>query len=161
MEIKEVKTTRGVLKYYRDWEQSGNIAMVNPQTIQDYMESTKQYPDTTKYGVFFAFNEKQFDEGYNRLVEQGFIKDGDKVEHYGIGLYGTKEGINEYFLFFEDKDKWVRKFCDPQEVYFYEYNNYECMSHNDGDYDAIRVIERIWGEKVASEIVRIDAFMEV
>ena len=36
---------------------------------------------------FFAFNNEQFREGYDKLKVGGFIEDGEKVLHAGYGLY--------------------------------------------------------------------------
>lgn len=51
----------------------------------------------------------------------------------------------------------VAKECDPQEVYFYEFNNYECMYAFDGDEEAIRTIINYFGVDVARTIHRVDA----
>lgn len=79
-DIKTVKTTRGELRYYRDWgNYDGGIVMLNAQTIDRYKAIKNEHPDADKCGVFFAFSREQFAEGYNHLVELGHIKDGDKI----------------------------------------------------------------------------------
>ena len=64
-------------------------------------------------------------------------------------------GIKEILAFSDMLNNMVRKECDPQEVYFYEYNNHECQFHFDGDYDAYRFVTKIFGEETASKIKRV------
>lgn len=162
-DIKTVKTTKGTLHYYRDWDRSeGGIVMKDAQTLKRYKEIQNQHPDADECGVFFAFDEKQFDEGYKRLVENGKIKDGDEVKYDPeTVMYGTDEGIGKYFKFYRDRDRQVAKECDPQEVYFYEYNNYESMYAWDGDSKAMRLIIEYWGVDVAKAITRFTACKKI
>lgn len=113
------------------------------------------HPNVDKYGVFFAFNKKQFDEGYNHLVELGFIKEGDKIQVSELGAYGTRESLDNFFDFYRNRLRDIPTKCDPQEIYFYEYNNYECMFAWDGDKDAYNMIVDIFGKDVAKKIVRL------
>ena len=155
-DIQTIRTTRGELQYYRDWDKyEGGIVMLNAQTVKRYREIQDERPDADKCGVFFAFSDQQFGEGYRRLVDLGHINDGDKVLCGPAGAFGTKAGFDKFFGFYDEREKKVKDECDPQEVYFYEYNNHECMIAWDGDLDAIRIIERIWGEETARNIKRI------
>jgi hypothetical protein len=45
-----------------------------------------------------------------------------------------------FFKFYDDSRAAIPKECDPQEVYFYEYNNHECMIAWDGDKEAYDLI---------------------
>lgn len=62
-----------------------------------------------------------------------------------------------------DKDAFKKMFeqtakeCDPQEVYFYEFDNHESMVAWDGDYDAIKVVIDIFGVDVARKVKRYNA----
>lgn len=160
--IQTVKTTCGELQYYRDWDKfEGGIVMLNAQTVKRYREIQDEHPDADECGVFFAFSNEQFSEGYRHLVELGHIKEGDKVIQSVGGAFGTKEGLNKFFQFYEDRDKPIKEECDPQEVYFYEYNNHESMIAWDGDLEAIKIIIDIWGADVARRIVRYDVSMSV
>lgn len=59
-DIKTVKTTRGELRYYRDWgNYDGGIVMLNAQTIDRYKAIKNEHPDADKCGVFFAFSREQ------------------------------------------------------------------------------------------------------
>ena len=160
-DIKVINTTRGELRYYRDWDNDGGIVMMNAQTVERYREIQNAHPDADKCGVFFAFSNEQFTEGYNHLVELGHIKHGDKVLRSVGGMFGTKEGIDKFIKFYEDRDKPIKDECDPQEIYFYEYNNHESMISWDGDLSAIKIIIGIWGADIARNIKRYNASMSV
>ena len=161
-DIQSIETTRGTLNYYRDWDKyEGGIVMQNDQTIRRYREIKDQHPDCDACGVFFAFSNKQFGEGYNHLVKLGHIKDGDKVLRSVGGMFGTREGIDKFINFYEEREKQIAAECDPQEVYFYEYNNHESMIAWDGDLEAIKIIISLWGADVARKIKRFNASMSV
>lgn len=157
-EIISIQTTKGELRYFRDWENwDGGINMINPVTVKRYREIKDTHPDAQKCGVFFAFSDKQFKEGYQELIENGHIKEGDKVVSFGGGGYGTRAGIEEFIGFYEKNTERIKEECDPQEVYFYEYNNHESMIAWDGDLEAIKIIIDIWGADVARKIKRYSA----
>lgn len=143
------------LQYYRDWEREGHIEMVNAKTIDRYKELTDQHPDASQYGVFFAFSTEQFKSGYASLVERGYIKDGDKVFSARLGLFGKREEITRFYSFYDQREKLIKAECNPQEVYFYEYNNHECMFSYDGDEDAVKVVSDIWGKEEIKKLRRI------
>lgn len=161
-DIQTIKTTRGELNYCRDWEKyEGGIVMLNAQTVKRYREIQDEHPDGDKCGVFFAFSDQQFSDGYKHLVELGHIQDGDKVFRGPAGSFGTSEGLDKFFQIYEDREKKVKDECDPQEVYFYEYNNHESMIPWDGDLEAIRKIVGIWGADVARNIKRFSASVSI
>lgn len=143
------------LEYRRDWSVSdGAVQMIHTKTLTRYNELRKEQNDIDcyKYDCFYAFGQKQFDEGKARIRP---LKEGEKYVSAGAGLYGTRDGVDRYFAAFADYDKKIKEECDPQEVYFYEYNNHECFISWDGDEPAYNIIERIWGEEAASHIVRL------
>ena len=157
--MKETTKLPSGLEYYRDWENSeGAICMTNAKTVKRYHElKYDSQPDCDKYGVFFAFSDEQFEKGYKHLIELGLIKDGDKIKRYSpvSGMFcANLELMKKYFEFYANKDKLIREECDPQEVYFYEFNNHECMYSWEGDEDAIRIIIDLWGVDVAKTIKR-------
>lgn len=161
-DIKKIQTTHGELRFYRDWDNwEGGIRMLNAQTIKRYTEIKNDHPKSENYAVFFAFSDKQFAEGYNGLIEKGFIKKGDKVSQSFGGMFGTKDGINAFLGYYEERDKAIPRECDPQEVYFYEYNNHESMFAWDGDLEAIKLIIDYFGADVARKIKRYNANMSV
>lgn len=161
-EILQVKTSYGVLRYWRDWESDGAINMIEPKTIKTYQKIKGGQVDSTKYAVFFAFSNEQFDKGVAELKQKGLMQEGEKIYSYGAGLLGTKRGLDEYLqalnTLSKNMNKLIREQCDPQEVYFYEYNNYESMINWDGDKEAIECIRDIWGEDVADSIKRYSVY---
>ncbi len=94
-EIKTIETTKGILKYYRDFDNDGFIVMLNAKTINRYNEIKDQHPDAEKCGVFWAFSNEQFQRGYKNLVNKGVIKDGDKLCGGPAGIIGTRKGIDD------------------------------------------------------------------
>lgn len=153
-----IKTTVGELKYFRDWDNTeGGIVMLNPQTIKRYKEIQNQHPDCDDYGVWFAFNREQYDKGFNHVKLIGKIDENSKIQYCSSGLYGTHEGITAFFDFYENRDNKITEECDPQEVYFYEYNNHECMYDWDGDREALKLIIEYFGVEAAKAIKRYNA----
>jgi len=149
-----VKTANGV-RYYQNWDNSeGGICMIKPKTIKRYYEIKSEEPKAVHYGVFFAFGEKQFEEGRKRLIRDGYLKEGDKVCSAGAGMYGTESEINRFFKFYDERGKRIGKECDPQEVYFCEWNNHECMISMDDD-EALKCVISYFGKEAAHKIVRL------
>jgi hypothetical protein len=143
------------LQYRREWEQTdGAVDMRNPKTLKRYTElqDEKYHIDCYKYDCFYAFGQKQFDENKKRIRP---LRDGEKYVSAGAGLYGTRDGLDRLFAALKDIDEKIKQECDPQEVYFYEYNNHECQISWDGDIEPYNIILRIWGKEIASKIVRV------
>lgn len=162
-EIKTVKTSRGELRYYRDWDNSeGGVVMLNPQTINRYIEIRSFHPNIERYACFFAFGNEQFDHNLAAAISAGRIKEGEKLYSSSVsGLYGTAEGIHSFLKAYADRDAAIPVECDPQEVYFYEYNNHESMYAWDGDLDAVRLVMGHFGVDAARSLVRFSAGLSV
>lgn len=160
-DYKTMTTAHGELRYYRDLDCEGAIVMVNPQTIDKYNEYRNQHPDTDKLGVFFAFSAKQYDEGRQQLLDNGFIKDGDKIMRASGGLFGTKQSLDKFYGAYMEIDEKIKNECDPQEIYFYEYNNHECMISWDGDTEPVKIIIHLFGEEEARKLKRYDRFSTI
>ena len=151
----ETKTVNGVT-YYRDWDKSeGGIRMVSPKTIGRYLELKSERPKSENYGIFFAFNNEQFEEGRKRLIDKGYLKDGETLCSAGAGTYGTKTEIDRFMKFYEEREAVMKKECNPQEVYFYEWNDHECMFG--GDDAAMKIVISVFGKKAAHTIHRVCA----
>jgi hypothetical protein len=135
------------IPHHRDWEQEGCIVIENPQTIDEYHKL--KYENHAPEGeYFFAFSDKQFEEGMKRC-------NGKKIYRAKYGLFGTKEGLDKYFEYYNNKDKVIAERCNPQEVYYWEYNNHECMfDPYEGDAEPMRLIIDTWGEDIARKINR-------
>ena len=149
------------MTYERNWDWEGAVVMHDAKTIDRYRELRSKHPDGKDLGFFWAFNLKQFEEGYKMLVERGHIKEGDKIFQSSSGLLGTKEGIDGLHNFYHNINQQIKAECDPQEVYFDEYNNHECMIAWDGDEEAIKIIVNIWGKEVAKSLVRFNASVDI
>ena len=150
--ILTVKTTRGELQYYFHGE--GAISMKNPQTLSRYHELSALHPSTDGRACWFAFGQDQFDKAVAAKKNAGLLSDEDKIVHYGAGLYGTREALRSFLAYYDEREKMIREECDPQEVYFSEYNNHESMYAWDGDLGAMQVIIGIWGRDVAEGLTR-------
>lgn len=152
----------GNLIYCYDWDCEGAIYMRNAKTVERYQEITAKHPNSEEYGIFWAFSNKQFDEGYKMLVKRGFIKDGEKVKRVSSisGMFGASfELIKKFFDFYDNNDKLIAAECEPQEVYFFECNNHEYMYNFDGDAEALEIVYRIWGREIAEKIKRVRPYL--
>jgi hypothetical protein len=116
-------------------------------TIDNYVKLKDTYPEMRK--CFFAFGKEQFEEG---KAKAGILP-GEEVFHYRAGLYGTKEGLKEYFKELAAIRARIPKECDPQEVYDYEFANHECGFVHE-DTDAIKVVAACFGEEAAKTVKR-------
>ena len=155
IKTQKVSTAHGELQWYRDWDRDGAITMLNPKTIALYRElkyGANAHPACEDYDVFFAFSDQQFAEGLKKIRP---LRDGEKLVSAGAGLYGTRDGVERFIAAYDARDKKIKKECDPQEVYFHEYNNHESMLSWDGDAEPFKIIKKIWGNKIASKITRI------
>lgn len=85
-----------------------------------YSKLVNIHPPMPK-GCFFAFSNKQLEEG----IKENEL-DGVKIYHAGAGLYGTKEAIKAFLNGYDSRAERIKKECTPQEVYEYEYDNHEC-----------------------------------
>lgn len=140
------------LIYVRDDE--GGIVMKNAKTVNRYVEIDEEMfrINVLKFDCFFAFSDTQFDEGMRQIRK---LKDGETLVYYGSGLYGTEDGMRRYREARRAKKDRMKKECDPQEVYFYEWNNHECMYDWDAEGTVYRLVEDIFGEKKAKGLHRI------
>lgn len=139
------------LKHHRDWDCDGAIRMENAQTIKLYDQIQQETNNVIleEYECFYAFDNKQLEEGLARIG-----KTKEEVCHFGGGLIGTKEGFERYLDFLEKATERIAKECDPQEVYFDEFNNHECMIAYEGDTAAIELVMNIFGDEIAQTLTR-------
>lgn len=143
----------GNLDCYRDWDNDGAIYMRNAQTTTRYCGIIRERFHFVEHGLFFAFNKEDFDKQYKQMLESGIIKKEDKIYYDNYGLFGIVNGFEACGRFIDDKNARIAKECDPQEVYFYEWNNHECMYADDSD--AFAVVCKLFGNERANEIKRI------
>lgn len=97
---------------------------------------------------FFAFSQKQFDEGVKKHNLEG-----RKIYSGKYGLYGTSYGIEQFYKFYENQHKYIAENCNPQEVYEYEFDNHECGYVCD-DEEAIDIVVSYFGEEAVKNVKR-------
>ena len=152
--IMETRKANGV-EFYQDYDNSeGAVCMVSPKTIKRYRELKYDEPDMTKYGMFVAFSEKDFMREKLKLYRKGYLKGGEKLVSVGGGVYGTRAEVDRYFGYHKQNYERIAKECDPQEVYFYEWNNHECMISMDDD-EPMKIVISIFGKETAHRIDRL------
>lgn len=147
-----------MVTHERDWDCDGAIRMIGETTIKRYRELKETHPDCKQCDCFFAFNKEQFSEGIKSIRQ---LKEGEKLINAGSGLFGTRDGLDKFFAFYDGITSLIKEECDPQEVYFYEYNNHESMISWDGDAEAIKLVIAYWGEDTARNIKRYSAFKDI
>jgi hypothetical protein len=121
------------------------------------MKTYRQIKDSHPVMVecFFAFGNEQFAEGRKKAG----LED-KKIYSYGMGLYGTKEGIKQFLDFYDNVNKEVAEQCNPQDVYDYEFNNHEC-GYTCNDTEAIKLVVVIFGEERTKEVKRKFGFVKL
>lgn len=149
----------GPLHIRMDDESDGGLTW-DERTKERYVE-LKNLPinaDLAPFDIFVAFTDKQFEDGVKTLRP---LRDGEKLVSFGAGMFGISTGVDRYFAFCEDTDRRIAAECDPQEVYCYEYNNYECMYACDGDTSAVRIVARLFGWDAVRHLKRFSAVYPV
>lgn len=105
-------------------------------------------------GFFFAFNEKQFKEGKEQIRKYGHLSEGEKLVRIAGGGFTTRKAYEKYTSFFDAIKKQIATECNPQEIYDYEYFNFESMYAPNGDLDAMKVVLGYFGEEKLKQIAR-------
>lgn len=138
--------------------ENGTLSLVNPKTIKRYKElsNMRNTIPLSEFKCFCAFTELSFRECIKSLRI-----DESEVVSLGGGLYGTKEGRERLLKYYADIRQKIKEECDPQEVYCYEYNNYECALSYDGDEEAVISVIRIFGEELTRTIDRVRGYVSV
>ena len=73
----------------RLWGDDEEIAQLNKEKEEAVRAKIpkKKLDIVEQCNAFFAFNSDQFKEGYNKLVSNGIVEQGEKVIHVGMGMY--------------------------------------------------------------------------
>ena len=141
---------RGFVKDCTDFDGLSDLMDREPVTFYCGVDPTGPSLHVGHIVPFFAMHHLQ-EAGNNPIALVGG----------GTGLIGTQEGITDYLKQYDEPERRIKEECNPQEVYFYEYNNHECMIAWDGDLDAIKIIIARWGVEVAKTIKRFNATRKV
>jgi hypothetical protein len=146
--------------FYEDWDNEGSLTYRNARTLKLYKSLNEQRNavDVHKFDCFFAFNAEQF---YQGLASIRPLHQGEKIEGNRYGLCGTHDGIKRLLAYYDDINAQIKARCAPQEVYCYEYNNYECCLDSDGDLQAIRFIAALFGDTAAEKVERKRALIPI
>lgn len=121
--------------------------------MKSYTEIRDEEP--VMFECFFSFSNEQSAEG----IKKHGIK-GKKIHNGGMGLYGTREGIDQFLGFYDKQKERIEKECDPQEVYDYEFWNHECGYTND-DREAIEIVVNYFGVEKAGAVKRKFAYTSI
>lgn len=106
--------------------------------------------------VFFAFSEQQYKEG----MQKKNIPPDAKILAAPMNMYGTQDGIDNFFKFIDDVSEQISKECEPQDVYDYEYVNHECSIVYD-DHEAIEIVVNYFGADRARQVKRKNAHIKI
>lgn len=99
------------------------------------------------FECFFAFNQKQFDQG---LEKTGL--DRSDVISPGMGLYGSRRGVEALRKFNQETHQLMSQ-CNPQEVYDYEFDNHEC-DYVGSDFQAMEFVLSLFPVEKVRKIQR-------
>lgn len=157
--MEQATTIAPVFTFEQNWDNDGMLDWHNAKTLARYKELDNAHPDMSNLPVFFAFGQQQFNE-HLAVFRRKYGEDA-VIKSAGAGLYGTVEGIRAVFKFYDDKHKQIAEECDPQEIYCYEFNNYESCIAYDGDLNAIRKVLDLFGEEAARGVKRFCDFYSI
>lgn len=149
--------TNSNFEFHQDWDNDGMISYSHAETLSEYhrLNDERSKCDLKKFDMFCAFSDEQFARNSKTIRP---LREGEKYVSFGAGVFGTRDGIERYIAYSDDIDRQIRERCDPQEVYCYEFNNYESCIAYDGDVSAIRLIIQLFGYETAAKIKRACAF---
>lgn len=146
--------------FNQDWDNDGMITYHNAKTLSEYHRLNEEVRncDLSKFDMFCAFSKEQFETNRKTIRP---LRDGEKYVSFGAGVFGTRDGIDRYIEFQAERNRLISERCDPQEVYCYEFNNFESCVAYDGDVNAIRLIIDLFGLERAKQVRRFCAFYDL
>lgn len=147
------KTASG-FEFYQDFEDSeGMLTWKHAKTLDRYHELKDKQRNFSDPCMFYAFSNEQYEQG-EKIAKQ-HMQPGEEILRGRYGMFATQAAYNRWVKHVTECDQRIKAECDPQEVYCYEYNNYECCISWEGDEEAIKVVRAIFGEDV--EVKRFNA----
>lgn len=125
-------------------------------TLKRYLEIKEQMSKyfSTENGFFFAFSKEDFVKGQKEIQKHGWLTPDDKLISIGSGGYTVRRAFDKMEAFMADCDKQIASECSAQEVYNYQYGNFESDYAADGDLQAMRVVLQHFGKDKLTEIKR-------
>lgn len=133
------------------------------ETISKYIRLKNQLGEycTESNGFFFAFDKKQFEDGKTAIQKRGWLKEGEKLCRIQGGGFATKRAIDKFFAYSDEISNQIKNDCDAQEIYDYEFNNYESDIAPDGDLEAMKIVLSYFDEDKLNEIKRKRAYYTI
>ena len=111
----------------------------------NYYEIKNEISSFSHPEVFYAFGDDSFKEQSKQMPK------GEKIVRGFIGgMFGTRRGLTAMADAMIANNEKIRNECTPQEVYDYEYANYECGYTGD-DSDSLDHVQFYWPD---AKIVR-------
>ena len=98
-------------------------------------------------GVFYAFSGEQFIKG---MAMCGYDKN-TKLLKDNMGGFGTKEALIKKKERLEAIKKEIQEKCTPEEIYKYEFINYECGYTGD-DSEAVKIVKSFFPDFEPKEL---------
>lgn len=105
-----------------------------------YAELKRKGDTAPADGIFYAFSDEQFAKG---LVKCGYTQadvDSGKIVADGFGGYGSMEAFDKRSDFYAKLHERIMLECTPNEIFSYEYFNYEC-NYTDDISEALKVAQ--------------------
>ena len=96
---KEVKELQDKVETaIRLWGDEEEVALLNKEKKEaaEANVPSKKVDIVAKHNGFFAFNQDQFREGYDKLKADGIIEEGEKVTHIKAGLYIPSKNVKQF-----------------------------------------------------------------
>lgn len=121
-------------------------------TMKDYHRMVDEHAEMID--CFWAFNIDQY------RAERAKIDPNEKIYKTAFnGLFGTKKGLDNFFKFYDEKMQRIGQECRhlAQEIYDFEFWNFESEISWDGDENAIKTILDYFGYDEALKIKRKNA----
>lgn len=141
----------------QNWECDGMLDIHNDQTLKTYQAIRNE-----QYHHIHPETCWEFSNIKNVIAKlKPLLNEGEKIIQFANGGFATPKGLEMMKAYWKSIDDRIRKECDPQEVYYYEYNNHESCINYDGDTEAINIINDIWGEEIARKIKRFNRKMTI
>lgn len=141
------------LSVTQDWERDGVLIIEGASTIERYIELEMKQYNYSNPEIFIAFTKEDLED---KAEQRGL--DLQEVFHFRYGICGTEKGYKQYLDDMKAIRKSIAAECNPQEVYYYEWNNHECHINLEGDLEPANIIRRIWGKETLAKINRINKY---
>lgn len=77
-------------------------------------------------GIFYAFSDKQFEEGMKQCGYTQADIDSGRIVKDGIGGFGTREAFDRRNKFYNEVYERIKNECTPEEIFEAEFSNHEC-----------------------------------